>query len=222
MKGLRSRQSDGRQAGTMATNPDARRHEQPAPETPEFLRAVRRAAGWRVSPRHLEPVLEAFRRTRTPVTVERVAELVSTIHGDRSARQRRHPELWRLLGSYLALQGRPAHPEAQRAFIGRCRRLIGAEVSDTLLLAVATEAGAAGKPLEARFVARAVRWLLERGAAGADPEQIDELLPQAIEAASRAETPARRPQARRPGGRRPTPGRSKPGIHGQRPPRRRR
>jgi hypothetical protein len=206
----------------MATNPDAQRQERLVPGTPEFLRAVRRAAGWRVSPRHLEPVLEALQHTGTPVTVERVAELVSAIHGDRSARQRRHPELWRLMGAYLALQGKPAHPEAQRAFIGRCRRLIGAQVSDFLLLAVAAEAGAAGKPLEARLIARAVRWLLEHGAAEADTEQIDELLPRAIEAAARVETPAGRPQTGQPGGRRPVSRRSKPGGRGPLPPRRRR
>lgn len=206
----------------MGTNPDAQRQAQPAPGTPEFLRAVRRAAGWRVSPRYLEPVLEALQHTGTPVTVERVAELVSAIHGDRSARQRRHPELWRLMGAYLALQGKPAHPEAQRAFIGRCRRLIGAQVSDSLLLAVAAEAGAAGKPLEARLIARAVRWLLERGAAEADAEQLDELLPRAIEAAARAETPAGRPQTGQLGGRRPVSRRSKPGGRRPLPPRQRR
>ncbi len=207
-------------AGSVATIPGE--GQQPAPGTPEFLHAVRRAAGWRVSPREIEPVVEALRRTRAPVTPERVAEVVSALRGERSARQRRHPELWRLLGAYLALQGKPAHPEAQRAFIGRCRRLLGDQVSDLVLLSVATEVGATGKPLDARFVARATRWLLEQGVTGAEAERLEELLPQAIEFASRAIASARRPPPGRQGGDRLSSRRPRPPGQGPTPPRRQR
>lgn len=188
------------------TTPGDERPGSPEPGSPEFLRAVRRAAGWRVSPRHVAPVLEALQQTGSPVSVERVAELVSTIHGDRSARQRRYPELWRLVGAYLALQGRPAHPEAQRAFIGRCRRLVGASVSDALLLHVAAAAGASGKPLEARTVAGAARWLLDQGVTGLDDPRFPSLVPRAFAAAERAETAATRVRtARGQSGQRTTP-----------------
>jgi len=205
-------------AGSVVTTPGG--EQQPAPGTPEFLRAVRLAAGRRVSPREIEPVLEALRKTRTPVTPQRVAELVAAIHGDRSARQRRYPELWRLLGAYLSLQGKPAHPQAQLALIGRCRRLVGDEVSDVVLLTVGAEIGASGKPLDARFIARVVRWLLEQGLSGAELERLDELLPRAIEAAARAARPTRRPRSSRLRQERPSP-QQRPHRRGSRPPRRR-
>jgi len=168
------------------------------PGSPEFLRAVRKAAGWRVSPRHVDPVIVALHQAGKPITVERVADLVNALRGERSHRQRRNTDLWQMLGAHLALQGQPAHPEAQRALLGRIKRLVAADLPDSVLLTVAVHVAAAGHRLEAHLVAHVVRWLLEHyGSAELDSEQLERVLPQAIHAALRRSQP-RRPARRTP------------------------
>jgi hypothetical protein len=170
------------------------------PGSPEFLRAVRKAAGWRVSPRHVDPVIVALHQAGKPITVERVAELVNELRGERSHRQRRNTDLWQMLGAHLALQGQPAHPEAQRALLGRIKRLVAADLPDSVLLTVAVHVAAAGHQLEAHLVAHVVHWLLEHyDSAELDSEQLERVLPQAIHTAlrrPRTQRPSRQPATR--------------------------
>ncbi|GBD21006.1 hypothetical protein HRbin28_01455 [bacterium HR28] len=162
-----------------------------------FLQAVRKAAGFRVSPRQIAPVMEALERRHRPITPETVAELVVAIEqGERSARQRRNADLWRLVGAYLALEGKPAHPEAQRALLGRVRRILGERQPDRVLLEVAAALGAAGHPLEARTIADAVRWLESRLGPALTAEVIQPYLKQAVEAV--ATTPPKTAPRRQP------------------------
>lgn len=161
-----------------------------------FLQAVRRIAGFRVSPRQLGPAIEALEQQRRPVTPEAVANLVMAVEqGERSARQRRNADLWRLLGAYLALEGKPAHFEAQRALVGRVRRLLGERLSDRILLEVAVALGAAGIPIEAQRVAAVVRWLESRLGPDLTAEAIRPHLRRAIEATA-AGARAQRPRHR--------------------------
>lgn len=157
-----------------------------------FLQAVRRAAGFRVAPRMVAPVIEALERRGRPVTPETVAQIVKTIEeGERSTRQRRHAELWRLLGAYLALDGKPAHLEAQRELIGRVRRILGERLPDRVLLQVAAALGAAGVPLEARTIADAIRWLESRLGPELTTTDLEPHLPLAAQAVSvRARMPS--------------------------------
>lgn len=152
-----------------------------------FLQAVRKAAGYRASPRQIIPVVRALTARQRPVTPEVVARLLGEIEqGERSARQRRNAELWRELGTYLALEGKPAHPEAQRALLGRIRRILGERHSDRVLLEVAVALGAAGYPIEARTVADAVRWLESKLGPTLTAETIEPYLAQAVAAVSTA------------------------------------
>jgi hypothetical protein len=165
----------------------------------EFLQAVRRTAGFRASPRQIAPVLTALRTRGLPITPEIVARIVTEVErGERSSRQRRNSELWRQLGAYLALEDKPAHPEAQRALIGRVRRILGERHSDRVLLEVAVALGAAGYPLEARTIADAVRWLESRLGPNLTAEAIEPYLEQAVEAvATLAHTSAKKPARKR-------------------------
>ncbi|MCX7622495.1 MAG: hypothetical protein N2Z82_01880 [Thermomicrobium sp.] len=163
-----------------------------------FLQAVRKAAGFRVSPRQAEPVVAALRR-RQPVTPEIVARIVAAIEQrERSARQRRNADLWRQLGTFLVLEGKPAHLEAQRALIGRVRRILGERHPDRVLLEVAVALGAAGYPLEARTIADAVRWLESRLGHELTAEAVEPYLDQAVEAVATLARSRKRPPARRP------------------------
>ncbi|MCX2727895.1 hypothetical protein OO015_10385 [Thermomicrobium sp. 4228-Ro] len=149
----------------------------------EFLKAVRRVAGFRVAPRQIAPVLSALETRGQAITPENVAQIVTMIErGERSARQRRNADLWRQLGTYLALEGKPPHPEAQRALIGRVRRILGERHPDRVLLAVAVALGAAGYPIEARTIADAIRWLESRLGPVLTAETVEPYLREAIEA----------------------------------------
>ncbi len=162
-----------------------------------FLQAVRKAAGFRVSPRQIAPVIEVLERRHRPITPETVAEIVVAIEqGERSARQRRNADLWRLLGAYLALEGKPAHPEAQRALLGRVRRILGKRLSDRTLLEVAAALGAAGQPLDARRIADVVSWLESRLGSVLTAETVQPYLERAVEAV--AMTPPKAPARRQP------------------------
>ena len=166
----------------------------------EFLQAVRRLAGFRVAPRQIAPVLAALESRGQPTTPEHVARIVTAIgQGERSTRQRRNADLWRQLGAYLAMEGKPAHPEAQRALIGRVRRILGERQPDRVLLAVAVALGAAGYPIEARTIADAIRWLESHVGPALTAETVEPYLQQAIEAVTplvgRATTrPSRKPR----------------------------
>ncbi len=158
-----------------------------------FLQAVRRAAGCRASPRQVMPVIAALEQRHRPVTPEEVARILKTIEqGVRSARQYRNADLWREMGAYLALEGKPAHPEAQRELIGRVRRILGERHSDRVLLRVAVALGAAGHPIEARTIADAIRWLESRLGPELAADTIEPYLDQAIDAVATPVRPTRR------------------------------
>ncbi len=150
--------------------------------TAEFLESVRRAAGWRVSPRQLEAAVEALVDAGQEPTAGRVAEVVTSMAGERSQRQRRHPELWRLLGAQLAAQEKPATPEAQREFIREARSVAGKTVNDRILLLVAIQVAANETPLEPRLVGATARWLLRNLGEPLSEEAIVDEVPDAIAA----------------------------------------
>lgn len=162
----------------------------------EFLESVRRAAGWRVSPRQLEAAVEALVDAGQEPTVKRVAEVVTSTAGQRSQRQRRHPELWRLFGAQLAAQGKPATPEAQRDFIREARSVAGKNVNDRILLLVAIQVAVNENPLEARLVGEVSRWLL-RSHGEPLSEAIVEAVPGAIVAVLEAREQAAAASRRR-------------------------
>jgi len=142
------------------------------PEEAELLAAVRKAAGWRVSPRQLEAAQAAASSLEDGSSPERLAELVEAMRGDRSRRQSRHAELWRALGAELAVRGQPSDPASQRAFIGEARARAGRWAGDALLLRISLELAATDsdrqtgndptEPLEPRQVALVARWLRRR------------------------------------------------------------
>jgi len=166
------------------------------PSSRAFLDAVRRAAGWRVSPREVAAAVEAIETSGGTPTPERVARVAAASRGERSQRQRRHADLWRLLGAQLAVHGKPSDPEAQRAFVGRARAAAG-EGSDALILRVALEVAANQGPLDPRSVGEITRWLLANTGDDLSDETLTARVPEAIAALERARAEARR------GGRRP-------------------
>jgi hypothetical protein len=131
-------------------------------DTADFLRQVRQAAGWRVAPRHLEAARQALAEIGEEPTPERVAELATEFHGARSQRQRRNPDLWRLLGAQLTARGKPGDPDAQQAFIGRARAECRGPVNDALLLTVATSLANANHALTPVMTGQVTDWLIER------------------------------------------------------------
>ncbi len=163
----------------------------------EFLETVRRAAGWRVSPRQLEAAVEALVDAGQEPTVGRVAEVVTSTAGQRSQRQRRHPELWRLFGAQLAAQGKPATPEDQRDFIRQARSSAGNKVNDRILLLVAIQVAANETPMEARLVGEAARWLLRNQVGPFSEEAIVDEVPAAIAAVLEAREQAAAASRRR-------------------------
>lgn len=171
-----------------------------------FLDAVRRAAGWRVSPRQVAAAIEAIETVGDEPTPERVARVVAAGRGERSQRQRRHADLWRLLGAQLAVHGQPSDPEAQRDFVGRARAVAG-EGSDALVMRVALAVAANQGPMNPRSVGEITRWLLTHEGETLSDEVIAARVPEAIEALERdrAEPSRRRDRAPRstgrPGGR---------------------
>jgi hypothetical protein len=172
----------------------------------EFMEAVRKDAGWRVSPRQMEAAVEALVEAGQEPTVGRVAEIATSARGDRSQRQRRHPELWRLLGAQLATHDKPASPEAQREFISRVRAAAGNQGSDRYLLQVAIQVASSEAPLEPRLVGQTANWLLRDRGEELSDEAIVEAVPGAIDAVleSRARSAAVRRRAERARGRTPT------------------
>lgn len=142
------------------------------PGETDLLAAVRRAAGWRVSPRQLAAAMDATSGIEGEPSPERLAELIDAMRGDRSQRQSRHAELWRALGAELAVRGQPSDPAAQRAFIGEARARAGHWAGDGLLLRIALQVAASGvtdepeaepfEPIEPRQVALVARGLRRR------------------------------------------------------------
>jgi hypothetical protein len=163
-----------------------------------LLKSVRSAAGWRVSPRHLDVALQALIEVGEDFTVERIAEIVSALRGDRSQRQRRNPDLWRLLGAQLAVRGKYGGPDAQQKFIGRAKALAGDGINDSDLLLVATALGSANHALTPEITADATTWLVEQFGDEFSEAIIEDHLGQAVEAAvaARAEHAARRRRGR--------------------------
>lgn len=145
-----------------------------------FLAAVRRAAGWRVSPRQLAAALEAIADSAEEATPARVAEVASAARGEPSARQRRHGDLWRTLGAQLIVQGRPGDPAAQSAFIGAARTAARRNVSDLLLINVALELATEGRPLDPALVGSVARIVRARLGPGASPDEIARAVPDAM------------------------------------------
>jgi hypothetical protein len=167
-------------------------------EEKELLAEVRRIAGWRVSPRHLDVAMIALDEVGEEPTTKRIAEIVTAFHGDGSKRQKRNADLWRLLGAQLAVRGKAGDPEAQLAFIGRAKALADEDVSDSDLLLVATALGSENHPLTPEMTADAAVWIIDTLGHGFEPEALQDRLDQAVEAAmaERAERANRRRRGR--------------------------
>jgi hypothetical protein len=125
----------------------------------EFVADVRRAAGFRVSPREVAAALAQVAPGSRPVTANGIADIVSSLRGQRSARQQRHAADWRALGTQLALRDADGSPAGQRAFIGMARGVAGPRASDALLLQVALAISGMRVTLEPRIVGKVARRL---------------------------------------------------------------
>jgi hypothetical protein len=141
----------------------------------QFISDVRREAGFRVSPREVVVAVEQMAGARQPVTVESVAEMVSTLRGDRSTRQQRHADAWRTLGAQLAMRDLDGSPEGQRAFIGTAHATAGPRATDALLLQIALAMADKGQRLDPELVGK-VGKRLATSAADIDPEQLAPLV----------------------------------------------
>lgn len=162
-----------------------------AVESRAFLDAVRRAAGWRVSPREVATAVEAIADAGQTPTPELVARVAAAGRGERSQRQRRHADLWRRLGAQLAVRGLESDPEAQRAFVGRARAIAKVS-SDALVLQVALQVAANDGPLNPRVVGQVTEWLVNHAGLPLSEEAIRENVPQALEAIMEAQDTTRR------------------------------
>lgn len=182
-----------------STNEPRRESLPVAPESGSrsFLVAVRRAAGWRVSPREVDAALEALALTDEDPTPRQVAEIATATRGDRSQRQRRHSDLWRALGTHLVAQSQPGDPEAQREFIGEARIVGGSRLSDPFLLNVAIAVAETGQRLDAAFVGEVARWLGRRRQTTTDWDEILSEIDNAIQAVERSRAEAIATQRRR-------------------------
>lgn len=165
----------------------------------DLLTRVRKAAGWRVNPRQLDVTLQALEEAGQERSVERVAEIVDAIRGERSQRQRRNADLWRLLGAQLAVRGKYSGPDAQQRFIGRAKALSSDGVADSDLLLVATALGSANHPLTPEMTADVTTWLAEQLGGGIDENALEDRLDQAVEVAmaERADRASRSRRGRR-------------------------
>lgn len=163
-----------------------------------LLTAVRKQAGWRVAPRHLDVALQALGETGEEYTVPRIAEVVNAFQGERSQRQRKNADLWRLLGAQLAVRGKFSGPDAQQKFIGRAKALAAEGISDGDLLIVATALGSANHPLTPDITAEVTTWLIEQLGDDFDENALGDRLDQAVEVAmaARAEHAAKRRRRR--------------------------
>lgn len=164
----------------------------------QMLTDVRKAAGWRVSPRHIDVAMIALDEIGEEPSVPRIAEIVTAFHGDGSKRQKRNADLWRLLGAQLVVRGKHGDPDAQVAFIGRAKALADDQVSDSDLLLVATALAGANHPLTPEITADATTWIIDALGPDFDADQLDDRLDQAVEAAiaERAERANKRRRAR--------------------------
>jgi hypothetical protein len=164
----------------------------------QMLVDVRKAAGWRVSPRHIDVAMIALDEIGEEPTVSRIAEIVTAFHGDGSKRQKRNADLWRLLGAQLVARGKNGDPDAQLAFIGRAKALADENVSDSDLLLVATALAGANHPLTPEMTADATVWIIDALGPEFDAEQLDDRLDSAVEAAiaERAERANKRRRGR--------------------------
>ncbi|TVR71423.1 MAG: hypothetical protein EA415_11500 [Sphaerobacteraceae bacterium] len=149
----------------------------------QVLNDVRKTAGWRVSPRHIDVAMIALDEVGEEPSIDRVAEIVTAFHGDGSKRQKRNSDLWRLLGAQLTVRGKPGGPDDQLKFIGRAKSLADEQVSDSDLLMVATALAGAKHPLTPEITADATTWIIDAVGPGFDAEQLDERLDKAVEAA---------------------------------------
>jgi hypothetical protein len=149
----------------------------------QMLIDVRKVAGWRVSPRHLDVAMIALEEIDEEPTVARIAEVINAFHGDGSKRQKRNADLWRLLGAQLAVRGKTADPDAQLGFIGRAKALADENVSDSDLLLVATALAGANHPLTPEMTADATVWMIDMFGDGFTSEQLDAKLHQAVDQA---------------------------------------
>lgn len=164
----------------------------------QMLTDVRKVAGWRVSPRHIDVAMIALDEVGEEPSVPRIAEIVTAFHGDGSKRQKRNADLWRLLGAQLVVRGKNGDPATQLAFIGRAKALADEQVSDSDLLLVATALAGANHPLTPEMTADATTWIIDALGPEFDAEQLDDRLDQAVEAAiaERAERANKRRRSR--------------------------
>ena len=141
----------------------------------QFVADVRAVAGFRVSPREIVVAVEQMAGAHQIINVDTVAEMVSTLRGDRSSRQQRHAEAWRTLGAQLALRDLDGSPEGQRSFIGIAHAIAGRRATDALLLQIALTLAEQGQRLDAETVGK-VGKRLAASAADIDPDQITGLI----------------------------------------------
>jgi hypothetical protein len=152
----------------------------------QVITDVRKTAGWRVSPRHIDVAMIALDEIGEEPSIDRIAEIVTAFHGDGSKRQKRNADLWRLLGAQLVVRGKKGDPDSQLAFIGRAKSLADEQVSDSDLLLVATALAGANHPLTPEMTADATVWIIDALGPEFEPEQLDDRLDQAVEAAMAA------------------------------------
>ena len=159
----------------------------------EFVANVRSAAGFRVSPREVVVAVEQMAAAREPISVESVAQMVTTLRGDRSTRQQRHADAWRTLGAQLAIRDQDGSPEGQRAFIGIAHAIAGRRATDALLLQIALTLAEQGQRLDAETVGK-VGKRLASSAADIAPDQLPGLVERELRSLTRAERKPKGPK----------------------------
>lgn len=147
----------------------------------QFIADIRAEAGFRVSPREVVVAVEQIAGANEDISVERVAEMVSTLRGDRSTRQQRHADAWRTLGAQLALRGQDGSPEGQRAFIGVAHAIAGRRATDALLLQIALTLAEQGQRLESEMVGK-IGKRLAASAGDIGPDQLPGLVEREVRA----------------------------------------
>jgi hypothetical protein len=162
---------------------------------PAFVADVRRAAGFRASPREVAAAVEQLAQAQAPITPQRVATTIAASRGGRSQRQQRHASEWRALGAALSVRGLDGSPAAQRDLIGVARAIAGPRASDVLLLGVALGVAEHGGALDAKTIG-AIGRRLARSAADLDPEDISRLVREELRALARERAASDRPRRR--------------------------
>lgn len=129
----------------------------------DFVKEVREAAGFRVSPRQIEAALEGLASTGDQVTAARVAEIATALRGDRSGRQRRNTADWQTLGAILEARGQDGSGAGQRAFVDAARKVAGPKADDGLILEVALADASQSARMDPQLVGQVAKRIANRG-----------------------------------------------------------